>query len=494
MGEYQVKLIADEGIFKGLAKQNMQFHQCIAELVDNGVAATQEDKKFRIDIIFNKIEGNDDEVELYVCDNADGMDIETFKEALQLGKSATTTCRLNEHGFGMKNSLATLSGCNGIWEIWSKKGNEGNIFYAQGPFNSDMIIKDADTFPNYDFLPADISTLVKVTVKLSFIQTVQGRGAPSKDLTTLRKWLIEHLGVLYRGYLEQDSDSYEPSGVIAVSIGTNSQQVPPIQVPMSTMHTKHIDLEIGGNVESLEYKYGTLDEVKRDSLVRGDKARFYYQKNQPTQGIDIRLGKRVIATKQFETIWKTQDGTTQLNRHNNFNEFVGELLIPELPRCILTTTNNKTDFNLDDPDWQKIFDELNENCRPVKNEREKSETGLREKWMRMLKATNPEETITDEKSVWPTGTKIDVFREMEDGKIIIYELKVGTGTPIHLYQLKMYWDGLVLAGEKPKEGILLVEDFHTNLEEMANKMNELNPPEGSNPYNFKIERHKEKGL
>ena len=86
--------------------------------------------------------------------------------------------------------------------------------------------------------------------------------------------------------------------------------------------------------------------MKRDKLIKGKKAKFYYQQNQPTQGIDIRLGKRVIATWQFETIWN-------VSRHNSFNDFVGELLIPDLPRGVLSTTNTKTDFNLDDPDLGK---------------------------------------------------------------------------------------------------------------------------------------------
>jgi len=153
----------------------------------------------------------------------------------------------------------------------------------------------------------------------------------------------------------------------------------------------------------------------------------------------------------------------------------------------------------------KTFPKLND-IRPVKDIRSKTEEGLKKKWMSMLKATNPDDKVSDEVSVWQTGVKIDVYRETTPGKIIIYELKVGTGSPMHLYQLKMYWDGVVLEGIQPKEGILLVEDFGTNLEQMANTMNQLPPPffsdpsgkakskKQSNPYNFKIERHRDKGL
>ena len=173
---------------------------------------------------------------------------------------------------------------------------------------------------------------------------------------------------------------------------------------------------------------------------------------------------------------------------------MGEVLIPELPRGVLTTVNNKTDFNLDDPDWTKILDRMN-SIRPPKQIREKSESELRKKWMAMLRSTNPEDEVTAEMAVWPTGTCIDVYRKTQQGKIIIYELKVGSGTPQHLYQLKMYWDGLVIdKHQKPSEGVLMVEEFNSNLEAMANLMNQMTPESESNPYNFKIVTLKDHGL
>src|SRR5262245_12900854 len=491
--EHEIELVATEGMFHGLSKQNMLFHQCICELVDNAIAATGPDRKFRVDIVFLP-SGDNNSTEVLIADNGKGMSLDHLKKALQLGESATINNRLNEHGFGLKNALATLSGGNGSWKIWSRCETKAEISSVQGPFRPRMTISDNDSFPNYDSLPTDIATLVKVPVTLRFLQTLQGRGAPAKNLSILRDWLIEHLGVLYRGFLEQDEESNENSGVIVVSIGNDSVKVPPIPVPFGNYETHYIDIALGGAVKQLQYRFGTLDEVKRDKLVRGKRAKFYYQQNIPSQGVDIRLGKRVIATRQFETIWKTDNGESQLSRHNGYNDFIGELLIPEVPRGVLTTVNTKTDFNLDDPDWASIFSELNR-IRPRKGIREQSETELRHKWLKMLKATNPEDSISDEISVWPTGTAIDIYRKTATGRIVIYELKVGNGAPIHLYQLKMYWDGLVIdKKEQPSEAVLLVSDFNTALEEMANLMNSMTPPEGSKPYNFKIERLSDKGL
>src|SRR5690606_21249374 len=117
-----------------------------------------------------------------------------------------------------------------------------------------------------------------------------------------------------------------------------------------------------------------------------------------------------------------------------------------------------------------------------------TEAKIRDKWVQMLRATSDADIITTERTVWPTGARIDVYRKTSTGKIIIYEIKVGTGAPVDLYQLKMYWDGLVMANETPDEAILLVENYPSSLEEMANMMNGL-PYPGTKPYDFRIEKH-----
>ena len=205
-----------------------------------------------------------------------------------------------------------MSRGNDFWKIWTKPVDGDAVYSAEGPFGPEMIIRDNEDFPREAFLPPDLSTIVMIPVKLSFIQTVQGRGAPSKDLVTLRQWLVEHLGVHYRGYLQQDDETYDTTGSIIVSVGNDHRTVPPINVPLGNSRKEYIEIELGGKVTTLKYVYGTLDEVARDKFVAGHRAMAYYQGNIPTQGIDIRLGKRVIATKQFETIWKAEDGTRQI--------------------------------------------------------------------------------------------------------------------------------------------------------------------------------------
>ncbi len=356
MALIKVDLITNEGTFRGLAKQNILFHQCIGELVDNAIASVEEGKKFKIDIIFSEREGKDI-VDLVITDNGRGMTAEVLQKALQLGESATKDNRLNEHGFGLKNALATLSGGNGTWQLWTRTAGADKFCSVKGPFRPQMEIRDDADAPEFDLLPSDYSTVVKVPVKLAFVQTLQGRGAKGTNLDVLRGWLIEHLGVLYRGFLELDDKTGDNRGVITVHVGKNKKNVPAIPVPFAKFQKERFVVLLDGVEYPFEYRFGSIDPVKKDELVGGEKAKFYYQGNIPTQGIDIRLGKRTIATRQFETIWRDKSGS-QLSRHNGYNDFVGELIIPQVPRGLLTTVNNKTDFNLDDPNWEKIFEEL----------------------------------------------------------------------------------------------------------------------------------------
>jgi hypothetical protein len=491
MALHEIELIATTGVFRGLAKQNMLFHQCLSELIDNSIAQKRDGVGFEVEVIFED-KGNG-LFGVYIADNGKGMDMEKLKSALQLGKDPDPTSdRLHEHGFGLKNSLATLTRGDGYWKIWSK-ANNSPVCSVQGPFGPKMDIEDDDTFPDFDFLPTDISTLVYAETSIDYIKSVQGRGGPTNDIFKLRKWLVEHLGIFYRGYLSQDPSTYDVDGNIRVSIDKNRLRVHPVRVPYANSTIEYINVNLEGIDYKLEFEYGTLDETKRDTLIHGQKSQYYYLKNIPTQGIDVQLGKRVLATAMLDSIWKTQDGRSQLNRHNDYNDFVGEIRIPNVPRGILTTVNNKTDFNLDDKGWVKIFDSLNE-IKPPKTIREKTEKGLQNKWVEMLKATNPEETITDEKSVWGTGVRIDAYRKKENGDVIIYELKVGNAQPIHLYQLLMYWDGLEINGEAPREAVLLVEEYTSSIEEMVSQINSELKTKSGNSYNIKIERHRDKGL
>lgn len=85
------------------------------------------------------------------------------------------------------------------------------------------------------------------------------------------------------------------------------------------------------------------------------------------------------------------------------------------------------------------------------------------------------------------------------GKLDLYELKAGKAEPQHLYQLKMYWDGMVLEGRQPTRGLLLAQRCGADMRLMLDEMNRLPPPlakdgRPSAPYTLEISTHAEKHL
>ena len=486
----------------------MPFQNVIGELIDNSYAASVGTGNLCTVNIILEQKPDSSLIDLYLYDNSCGMDADELESALDLGNPPTSSSRLNEHGFGMKNALATLTNAEHDWTIWTKKKGTSDIISVSGPYDGEMTIKLHSKFPER-FEGNDISTLTYAQVPLFVMQSVQGKGRKSGNLDTLKIWLIEHLSVMYRGLLKYNPDLRgAPLNITLTTIANGSESnyvIQEAEIDYSEQYVKDITVELNGNMVKCKYIYGRLPKERMpDSVtIRGPGGakkipyQYYYQKNQHTQGIDVSINGRVIANFCLENIW------TNEVRHNRFNRFVGELIIPELPRGVLTTVNNKSAFNDNDESWRALFDEIKK-FKPLDDgTTSESEAELRKKWAKKLNDTNPEDVVDQEHYVWETGTRIDVYRRDKAEEVTIYELKIGKAEPINVYQLLMYWDGLVLKGEQPYKGILLVKECSDVIKTMIKTVNEkLTPPKinidgklvDSKPYNITVQTHADVGL
>lgn len=481
--------------FDGLGSQGMLFHQAVCELCDDSLAAVRPGEKARICVAMAP--GEDDSyMHLAVADCSSGMNLEGLTNALQVGSDAIGADRMNEHGYGLKNALMCLSGASKNWCIYTHV-KEGSYYYVEGPLDENMVIHEV----NAPKLPEGLNicwenpyTVVYVQVPMIVARTVQSqRNRNTKLVPTLRRWLVEHLGVTYRGYLELDEDTQETGAKISATIGDDVLNVSAVKLPIMLEKSEELKVDIGGELVNMTYIHGILDTAKRDVGVRigkgkYEKCRYYYQGNQNTQGIDIRIGRRIIATAQLKNIWCKKDGTP-LSDHNSYNDFIGELQIPDLPRSVLTTLTSKTGINPADPDWDEVFEALAK-YPPTKNSRALTEKELQKQWAERIQSVNREDIVSRETAVWPTATRIDVVAHNSSiGKYEVYELKARKGDGQDLSQLRMYWDGLVVQGIQPTMGMLIAPGFSDNLHEMAALMNQLPTPcfpdgKQSAPYNL----------
>lgn len=501
---YPINIGVNERAFAGLAHQNMTCIQALCELVDNAIAAYPEQQQGLVAIILSECPTDANAVTFTVADWGVGMGLTELSEALQLGSAPSTDDPLHEHGYGLKNALSMLSAGSDRWSLSTRRAADGPYYQVSGPLRPQMIAceEEAPCLPPGVTLPRENpATVIAVTVPLSYARTLTYRGSRTVSLASFREWLLEHLGITYRGFLEQDLTTMDANVKILLRIGASDVYVPPIEIPVHKAEERHFDIDLGGQMVPLTYRYGVLDRDLCQGRLAGDNVRFdiraHYQGNRPTQGIDIRLGRRVIAQSQFSEIWQNPEGDP-LERHNSYNLFCGELRIPALPRGVLPTLNNKTGPDISRDEWQRIFEKLRQ-FPPPKSPVAESERKLCEQWMRKLREVCPQDTVSAEVSVWDAGTRIDVVDTDGRGKYHIFELKCGKAEPQHLAQLRMYWDGLVLTGVQPTQATLIVRAYSKSLLLMLEKFNALPTPplpDGtpSQPYCFEIALLEEKGL
>ena len=256
--EYNISINITPKAFEGLARQGMLCHQGICELCDDALAATLPNEKARVCVALAP-DADKNHLNIAVADWGCGMELAALTNALQLGSAPLSNDRLNEHGYGLNNALACLSGGTGDWCIYTRS-QPGPYFKVSGPFDLNMTVKMTDTIDLPEGLNLqwpDPSTVIHVRVPMAIARTLQRQGNRKlSDLVTLRMWLIEHLGVAYRGYLELGPVTLEPSAKIAVTVGQSSLLVPPIPVPMMMGRTEKLEVELGGQVVPVTYVHG----------------------------------------------------------------------------------------------------------------------------------------------------------------------------------------------------------------------------------------------
>lgn len=488
---------------QSFTRQNMNVQQGVSELVDNAIAAALPDTMAEIQVILapGSVPGC---IELIIADWGKGMTRDGLANAFNIGSAPDGDSRLHEHGVGLNNALCVLTGGKAPWDLAAKQP-DGSYCVVSGPLALTMSVRTvrglSEVLPGVPFAKPDPSIVIRVAVPEAGIHAMlHDRTAGGCDLAVLYDYLREHLGITYRGYLDLDPATMAPSARILLTAGTRQAYVPSIPVPITNETVKYLDVQLGDDIVTVEYRFGQLDTDKRDRLIATSEGTFptkhHYLGNMETQGMDVRVGGRVLATAQFEGIFRTEKGDLMV-RHPSLNGSCGEINVPEQLRGVLPTLNNKTGFDASDPGWRNLFDSVSK-FPPYKKKSDSTEKCLTEKWTQTLKAAHPSHTITTEYTVWGAGTRVDVMDD-GDGNLEIYEMKTDKAKPLNLYQLKMYWDGLVLEGKQPTCGTLLVKSYNSAIAEMAAKMNLMPPPlmpDGtpSKPYNFHIATHVEKHL
>lgn len=473
----------DDYLYSGMSKQDLGSHQAICELVDNAISATSEDSNFTIEI---HIEKNGEEIRLKIADEGNGISLEDItQKVLKLGGKGSFIGKLNEHGFGLINSLCVLTGNNRDFSIVTRDSLafENNAFYLiKGPFRNDMKVEEGDESDWSEDIykcHGEVGTRINLKTSFNYFKTLY----PSAyRLDTLVERLMEHLGVIYRYFLSDRRNSIWIRWR-DISDGTadwNNESVISIEVPYINNEYNTFEISYNGNTYKAEYIRGDLDDaiVQDGSIGKPYPLRIYYQKNQKTQGIDISVRDRVIQAHEMGFIWP------DLDRHNDYNSFIGELKLLDKD---FSTVNNKTRLDPNNPIWEKLKNELQQDeYKPgrtrstVYNEQE-----MRNKLVEKLPSIVSGSSAEPDFVTWAgLGVKIDILHKLEDGDEHIYELKAGNAKPLDVYQLIMYWDGRVEDGTRPSLGRLVAKDANSHVKNLIQYWNDRKDAGGKQ---YKIE-------
>jgi hypothetical protein len=494
---FQTRLDPDQ-YFAGLARQEMDFQDALGELIDNGFSARKTgeigDALLPVTIEVTLEQGDDEgSVTVQVADHGVGISLDDITHRVfNPGGQGATRGDLNEHGFGLKNALALLTGGNSTdFEVITRSAVDNlgadTFLRIAGPLSLDMTADDDATRAQWEqdlhFVQKAVTgTKVRALVRWKYFRSVYKRGNPKLDFMAAR--LGEHLGVMHRHFIEEGNTiklSYRKAGAEWIH-----HEVQAIKVPYEGGFTSlERELTVGGTPYKFVYDHGTLDYSAKDDAATQELGwpyplRSYYQGSNARCGIDIVVRGRVIKSAVFEEIWPDIAKTV------DFNRFVGELRVG----ADFRTTNNKTGLDPHADNWEELLQRLgdeNGEFRPEKSTRSQSETSLRANLITVLHGTFSGAEVTKDRKVWGGGVAVDIFLKIADDNIRVYELKVTSGRVVDLYQLLAGWDGLVNDGVSPTLGVLVCKDYSQTLQDAVNAANARKDAKGD-AYNIEVRR------
>lgn len=409
--------------------------------MDNAISANAKNVEIHLD-------QHDDRIMLCVADDGSGISIHDITDKiLRMGGMGTNPGPMNEHGFGLKNSLSRLT--EGARPFYLLTRDQvavtlGNTYVIKGPLRPDMVV-DLARQPEIDFwqknvsnLATDTGTRVLAEASMTFLNSVlpARRGRPFRQMTQEHiDALGEHLGVFYRPFLDATHRIF----VKWKDQDWSQSEVKALPVPyVGTPRNERIVIQHQGVSYEVYYKWGKLD---KNLSLRTRRHKIYYQSNLVTQGVDVKVRKRIILPHQLTELFGLQ-------RHNSMNDFVGEL---DLDNPAFGTVNNKTGLDVNNPLIESLLEEMSTRYLPPHDPRALyfSESELRHKIATTLENATPGGTVQELATVWSrVGVQIDIIQTI-GRKHVIYEVKNEELEPLDAYQLRMYWDALVADGINP---------------------------------------------
>lgn len=471
-----------EDMWEGLGGNFDNIQQIIFEFIDNSISNltgiySEMVQQKQINVLFKVV----DEKRILIQIEDTGTGINNLDNALSLGNKKSQESPLNEHGFGMKHALAAADKDNSRWKIFTrtKEDIDNNVFEEiDAPYKTEnwsakiRSIFDAQWPGNYN----GTGTIVEFFVDKVLLSTLT-EGIPGANINTSYEKMIEY-------FVEDTSFTYSnilKDGKININVRLIEGDSLKKDICVASLQPEWEEKDKEG---SKEYDLGngtvTIDYVF--GSIKSSNNKRYYKRNMSSSGVEIRINGRALAYNLFSEIWNKA-------KHNSFNHFLGIInVISEDKNRLPETKTAKNAFKVNDEKYDNLIKWIKYNYPTVKEVEESNDSYTEVQMFNTLKNNimtyNPGDTVTTEQYVFEADMKlrIDLYHCTND-KITIYEGKKIKTTPKDVYQLRMYWDGLVYGNMIPSTGILISGTHPESVCKMVEYINKMKDASGNN-YNF----------
>ncbi len=490
-----------EELWAGIGGHFDNLGQIINEFLDNSISNFVANPSVNRNLIVSLKElQSTSQIEISIEDSGTG--IKKLDEAFTLGNTNAGESPLNEHGFGLKHALASANPENSSWEVYTRTAED---------YDNNSFKKISAPYKIHDFQalvcanevwPGQLSgsgTLVRFTCSWEmFKTTARGIRGGVTSFRTMADILCEDIGFIYAGVIASGGASITMS--IENSDGIKERKVVGAVEPDWADFIKPgsgmEQVDLGSGKVDIEYKFGRINEKASRKEFDNSTTRKYYMKNMSSSGVEIRINGRVLCYNLFKEIWG-------IEKHNSYNYLLVVLNLKSQNKDSLPKTRtSKNGLREGDPKLEKLYSWIKSNMPEPKKDLSMAdhETDLFEELRKNKEMFNPDpnKIITTEMQVFKsTGenkdkVRIDLYEKTSYG-VTIYEGKKETTTSKDVYQLRMYWDGLVFDGIIPNKGILVAERNPESVKSLIKIVNTMRDANDKN-YNFEAKTWAELGI
>lgn len=457
-------------LWEGIAGHFDSLTQVLAEFIDNAIANFDGNNVEMRQIAVRLEEEGSTRVRVSIEDTGTG--IAQLATALRLGDKSAQDSPLSEHGFGVKHALATADPTNDTWRVATRTHDEfeaGRYRLVSAPYRFQMDVEEPSAgespWPGRFNGPG---TFVSFVCSRQLFDAIS-RGIPGNPgFGRTIDYLVEDVGFVYSDIISAGAAS------ISINDGSRNRQVGAVKPDWVDFYEPgqgEVERDLGNGKVKIKYEFG---EIRESNYVR------YYRRNMSSSGAEIRLNGRLISYNLFPEIWRRE-------RHNSYNHFTARInIVTDLRAARPKTRSSKNGFHEGDPLLESLFEWIRTQIDPPQRlTRHVGEDDLvrklAERYEQLLGAAD--KRVTREHEVFQShghSPRVDLF-VFDGAKRIVFEAKKDTANVQDLYQLVMYWDGMVSDGIRPDEGVLVASSFSAGIDDVIERFSQMSDAEG-NPY------------